>query len=829
MPRDLLAGIGQPQQGPRDLLAGAAPQQAPDDEGGFLSRLGNVVQQTVGAPVSLGQDIRDIYQQGVQPSEQFPFFRLPESIGQRAEDRSQAVRDVVPFAVGGPIGTLAGAGAGGLARRAAGAAIGAGTADIGQQVTGDAPFDPSRAAIAGGLGAVGQVGGELAGAAIPAAARRLLRGGEQGRQEVQQAIADAARFGETPTAAQATGRSWLDGIESLTSKAPGGSGRIRKVVDRTVKNVGDNLTRIAEAPTGGEVSAEISGRAIKRGVEDFVQSFQTRSRALYGRVAEVIGPERPVALSNTLKELDNLTKVDPAAPALSAGMRNPEFMTTRANTLNDLAKSISPNATADDLIAAGIDIGEQGRLPYQTLSNLRSDVGEQLSGSALLADRSTAQYKRLYAAMSKDLEAAAKAAGPGGERALTRANRFYRTGIERIEGTLEPLVRGRLQDRILTSLESSSREGSTQIRAVMKSLSPEQQDIVTGSIVKRLGRAVGSQQDDTGEAFSFQTFLTRYANLDKRARDALFKRGRNAQFGQDIDALSRYSNRVRQASQAFFNPSGTAGASIGQSFQLIGTGSVVTAPIFGTGMLIAPLVLGGFAGANNIAARMLTSPRIVRWMAEATRTKTNGIGAHLGRLSAIAAKEDPDVQEAIGGYLELLQTPISAAQAQPPAQEVQANVVPNAQSLPAQQLAGAGDAGMAALAPLIQGQQAAQEQQAAQNAQIMEALAGIQSGLGQQQAAPAAPAQPAGMSPDELALRQQELQMKSIDAANMLSAQQQATDRHTALMEQQLEVLRSFAASSPRPQQERKRGRKRATVRRDEFGRMIEALLEDAE
>jgi hypothetical protein len=59
-------------------------------------------------------------------------------------------------------------------------------------------------------------------------------------------------------------------------------------------------------------------------------------------------------------------------------------------------------------------------------------------------------------------------------------------------------------------------------------------------------------------------------------------------------------------------------------------------------------------GGAPMSAKLLTSPRFVKWLAQATRVAPNGMGAHIGRLSAIAADSDADTRDAIKGYLDNL-------------------------------------------------------------------------------------------------------------------------------------------------------------------------------
>lgn len=527
-----------------------------------------------------------------------------------------------------------------LLQRAAATGLGVGAGDIGQQageaIRGEREgIDPAQAALATGLGAGGQAAGEAIGALAPAAIRGIFRGGEQGRQGVQAAIQDAARVGGTPTVAQATQSTFLDSLEQLLAKAPGGAGRIRQRVQSTTQNVRQGLERLAGSVGGRGLDAESGGRAAIRGVEDFVERFQQRSGPLFDEITNRVGAATPAQLTNTQRTLREIT-----APVAGAEQTSQRFASPFIRGL------------ADDLAA---DAGASGQIPFQALQRVRSLVGERLANPGLTSDVPTAQLRRLYGSISDDIRATAQAAGPEAAGAFNRANRFYRAGQQRIEDTLQPLVKNRVPERVFESLVRGGRTGGTQLRTVLKSLTPAQQDAITGTVIRRLGTAVPSQQGAEGAEFSFNTFLTRWNQLDDNARDALFNRGRNLGLSEDLNALARYAERVRESSQAFANPSGTSGATIGSTAGLLSAGSIAAAPFLGTGALALPAIFGLGAGASNLGARLMTSRPFVRWLAQSTRTSPQGIPAHLGRLSAIAAKEDPETREAILGYLEQIQ------------------------------------------------------------------------------------------------------------------------------------------------------------------------------
>ena len=438
---------------------------------------------------------------------------------------------------------------------------------------------------------------------------------------------------------------------------------------------------------------------------------------------------------------------------------------------------------ADDLIA---DAGTSGQLPFQALQRVRSLVGEQLSNPGIVSDVPTAQLKQLYGAISDDIRAAANAAGPDAARAFSRANAFYRAGQQRIQNTLEPLVKNKTPERVFQSLMSGAKTGPTQIRTLYRSLTPAQEDIVTGSIIRKLGTANPGQQGAEGADFSFSTFLTRWNQIDGKARDAIFNRGRNVTMGQDISALARYAERVKESSRAFANPSGTAGATAGNIANAAAVGGVLATPLLGTPALFIPLGLGAVAGSSNVAARMMTSPRVVNWLAQATRLKPGSIPQAIIRLGAIAKKEDPEVQAAVAEYFQLLDSPLDAGQNGPPPAGGNPDGT-NAEGLLEGQMGVAGQPGAAAM-----GQ--AQAQQAQQQA-IMEELARAQQGAGPQLAAQQAPQQ--APNPQLSAMMQQAQQLQSPGGQSQIQAQLMAAQQQEKLAEEQRAMLRRFAAGSP--------------------------------
>lgn len=532
--------------------------------------------------------------------------------------------------VTGPAGPLVGAGLGTMAGEEL---ANLGARALGVEDTRTLEERGKGSLVLGGGAAAGQMLGGAGGAAGRGATKRAFRGGEAGRREVEKSVEDLARFGTTPSVAQATQSQFLDGVESLVSRIPGGAGRIREVVKDTSETIAENIERKA-AQIGGRtgLDPEFTGRVIQKGIkaeqegiEGFVERFQGQAKKLFNELDKFIPGDTQVTTTASRKALDGLgNKID--IPEINALLTAP--------TVRKLGEVLPESLT------------------YAQLKQIRTAVGAKLGAFDLVGDIPKADLKQLYRALSDDMRTAAKARGPEATKAFNRSNTFYSAGLKRIDDVLEPLVRNRSPEEVFKALERGGKSGATQIRTVMKSLTSEQRRVVSATVMRRLGQAVSGQQGAEGGVFSLSTFLTNWNRLDKAAKDALFRRPGLQGMAHDLDALARAAERAQESSKAFFNPSGTAAAGVGSFGIMVSAGSLVTGAATGSpGFLMFPAIMASGAVSANGAARLMTNPNFVRWLARSTRLEPNGVGAHIGRLSALATTADPETKQAIAEFV----------------------------------------------------------------------------------------------------------------------------------------------------------------------------------
>lgn len=506
-----------------------------------------------------------------------------------------------------------------------------------QVVSGATGGGAASATREGGGGEGAQLAAGLAGALAPSvvpfaaqsAVRGALRGGEAGRQRVAENIKvfeDAA--GTTPTLGQATQSRTLQAAETGLSNVIGGSGLMARRAEAQSKALEDSVQKLSQelAPNATGWGA---GEAITRGVNAFKDSVKTTQKKLYGDLDKFIPADSPVSVSRTQEALKALNEGIEGAPNLSQFFRNAKMGSIERAMLKDVEGATLANI-APGMASTGV-APAAGQLPYQAIQKLRTMVGQEIAENSLTSDVPRSKWRALYSALSDDLGTAAEAAGPQAQQAWNRANQYTRGSMQRLD-QLESIVNREAPERVFKAATSGLSDGGTQIHRLMKSMPEENRREVAAAVLQRLGRARNSSQNEMGDAFSSETFLTNLAAMSGPARMALFANSGFPGLRQKIETMGKMAANRREGSQVFANPSGTArqmglGAMGASMLHGIATGNV--AQILGT----AAVPVGA-----AVAARYATNPQNVRKLAERVEMSE----ALVPSLTAAAFRADDD-------------------------------------------------------------------------------------------------------------------------------------------------------------------------------------------
>lgn len=525
-----------------------------------------------------------------------------------------------------------------------------------------------------GAGPVGQtVAGVLGGAAGSSVrpistetVRRSFRGGEAGRQQVAQNIDTFQRTtGRAPTVGQATQNRRMQSAESLLSRTPGGAGVMARNAEQLSDAVATGLDEQA-ARLAANSTPEQAGRIIAKSITGeggFIDQFKSRQTALYSQLDNYIPKDAQVSVSRTRQALAALNQEIPNAPELSRFFKNAKIQgiegALEADTAIPPGQMVIPPRPSvvttrgalgeqrqkDVMIPEQripIPGGDRGWMPYESVQKLRTLVGNEMADAGILSDVPRSKWKALYAALSADMEGAARQAGPEALNKWKRANAFTRAGMARLDAISHVIDKAGGPERVFTAALSGTRDGATTLRGVMQSLPIDGQRTLSAAVIRRLGRATPGAQNAAGEAFSTETFLTNWNRLSPEAKRTLFDRY-GPGFRQDMDRVAALADNLRQGSQVFRNPSGTAQA--GVQYTTVGGFAFAVA----SGNLGAASAIAAGVGGANLSARLLTNPKFVKWLAVQSNKP---IAALPSALNQLAQSSDPDLQEAAALMLE---------------------------------------------------------------------------------------------------------------------------------------------------------------------------------
>lgn len=563
----------------------------------------------------------------------------PETRGERYATNIVRAGAGIPFGVGG--GQYAAQGATSPVARAVGEQFA--RSPGGQALAATAGTAASTRAAEAGAGPVGQTVAGVAGGMAPAAAvtgisagvRGAVRGGPQGRQAFAQTVDDFNRSGMEPSIGQAGGGRVARGAEAYSSRMPGGAGRMVKVAEQQADDMAAGIEQRA-SQLASKTSAGRAGMTILRGITDeggFIDRARSVQSRLYSELDNFIMPESRIPVQNISQTLDDMAAQIPGAERTSGILANPQIRAIREALMDDASRGPMIASSSRGTVTSG-------SLPFRALKELRTMIGEKLENVGVVSDVSRAEWKRLYGALTRDIEAAVtQTQDDAARQAWSRAVNYTRGFHRRLDIMDSVLRRAGGPERVFTAAMSGTKEGNTVLHSIMQSLKPSEQKVLTATVLRRMGLATPGQQNELGSAFSTETFLTNWNRLSPQARGTLFDRF-GSRFRADMDRVARVAANLREGAQVFRNPSGTAQASFQQ-----GTVGAFALGVL-TGQWEAAAGIGALVIGNNLAARVMTNPNAVRWLARQTRVPASQLPAQM-QLLAARARETNDEELAL--------------------------------------------------------------------------------------------------------------------------------------------------------------------------------------
>lgn len=471
---------------------------------------------------------------------------------------------------------------------------------------------PVTALASGAAGGVGSMYGERAmpnhpaiGALIGGIPAALLGGGIAGLGErgvnaargVLGDMGDAYRTAGIPMrlTGDVSGSPFFKTMQAYSAKSLGGAGRTEAAAHDVIGAFGNEVENTARSlvPAGGSTSAQEAGVQLQNSADQWLTNFKTTSNAKHTAVDAAVGLDTPVSTSSVRAVLDDIQSKAAGNKQINAFLQSP------------LAKQASSM-----LASAGDEV------PWQTARAIRTRIGEYLENPSLIAQSGGAQAKRLYGALTNDLEATAKASpNPDAYGLFKDANAYTSSGHDFIENTLSKITNVPPEQAAMTVLNSAKR-GDSLIGPIRQEMPDAANDLAAFKL-RDMASATPGQQNASGTLVSPNSFLTDWNALSPEGKAALYQ---DPNVAQKIGALAKVSEGVRNT-QKLVNTSNTAhNASILGMVAGGGEGARIASEMFpesaaapfiggviGGGAL--PLVNRGisYLGANRVLAPFLAA------------------------------------------------------------------------------------------------------------------------------------------------------------------------------------------------------------------------------
>lgn len=509
---------------------------------------------------------------------------------------------------------------------------GAGAGHTAYQLTGDPAL-----AVAASLTPSGIQQGVVAGT------KAAVRGGETGRREMEQRIQDLKNAGvENPTLGLASGNKVVGGVENILQSTPGAVGVMGRARDAAINGLAGKAEESAALASPNRGAME-SGSAIRNGIAGFKDDFKARQAQLYDRLDNHIPGQYPTDISNTRNTLGTLNQNIQGAPALSQFFKNSKIQALEDALRSDTSGSPAsvfvhpqPPKAGGGLMNAPIpqdplllripEGPQRNTLPFEAVKKTRTLVGNEIADNSLLSQVPQSKWRAMYGALSEDMGNTARAAGPEASQAFNRATDYTRAGAQRLE-RVAPFAQTVAPEQAFTAMVNATKENVSTLQAVKKVLPPDARGTVAGTVIERLGKASNGVQNDSGTAWSPETFLTNWNKMAPKARDELFSGFKNsAEVKANVESIAKATSMMRDSSKLWANPSGT-GANVFARGLLGAVGVGGGAASLGLLNPLVPVGIGaGMLGANGLA-RGLTSKDVVNAMARGSYVSPQHLAA----------------------------------------------------------------------------------------------------------------------------------------------------------------------------------------------------------
>nr|WP_278422763.1 hypothetical protein [Brucella anthropi] len=549
-----------------------------------------------------------------------------------------AAGSVVPV-----LGTGAGAASGAVAGAGTGGAAGKDLVErginwlYGNEDTRDTGEYLTDKAIDVGVNAAGEGVGRGVVAGFKAA-KNGIKGAIAGKADD---VADAAvkhaaykEFGVEPTAGMVTGSGRSTAREGRLLANP--NSRVAQAHEQTAKVLDDKYTELVGGVAGprGVTTPEGAGEALQEAGKQAQDFIKGRINDAYDQTGDLLRDVRSPG-TNVRELLQNFEK-EKAAFGRSAELN-------KGSAIDGAIKQA--DALTTDAVFKGV--------PFNDLKETRTAVNGLAFGNPASSAYEQNLYRRLYGAITADMDEAAKQAGQAGIDSLKGAENGYREYVKQggTKEALKPFTKEADPIAPYKKFQQYVKEGNAtavdRLRTTMVEAGGEEQWRQTvGTMLDNMGRA---PNPDGVNVFNPKKFFADFNKIPDNVKDVMFKGNGLEKYRADLDKLHKIAAyRAANPSKAKTDNWGTRALDVAMS----GVGSFSFGP--------AGTIVGAIArpvkefATNAYMDRLLTNPEFVGWLAGVPQAqmRKGGLAEYRKEIFRIRRGASAAVADAIDRYMQ---------------------------------------------------------------------------------------------------------------------------------------------------------------------------------
>lgn len=349
--------------------------------------------------------------------------------------------------------------------------------------------------------------------------------------------------------------------------------KIGEQAAKTVQAAGNKVGDIADELSGGVVDRASAGASLRPSIKGVIEGNNSRIDDAFSSLRNMIDHTDPVELPTTEKVLKQIV-----AERKAAGQSNPKA------GLEDVHNLVDEGAT------------------FNGLQRARSDIGNSLSFGTANPGFNAGDLKRVYGAMSRDMEhvvsmSAKEGVAPEATVAALKDANATAAPIIEFNKKLQQLSGISSDESLVGTLTKAAQNktGNVKLLAQLRQGMPQEDfQQIAGTALSELGHNAS-----TGK-FSLNQFATKWEGMGDRAKNVLF----SPEHKSALDNIAALGRHLKDADK-FANTSNTAGAAAWAKL-IAGGAAAVGALSYGDVSLLIKGIAG--VGAGLGLARQLAKP-----------------------------------------------------------------------------------------------------------------------------------------------------------------------------------------------------------------------------